>query len=73
VIRSLERLVDGSLQVANFLLLTVAVRSSGPSRTFSAAFAAIRPSVNEPDENLWAVPPMVSPAPKRPSTVIMRL
>ena len=39
----------------------------------TAAFAAILPSVNEPDENLWAVPPTVSPAPKRPSTVSILL
>src|SRR5437870_5675446 len=39
----------------------------------TAALPAIRPSVNDPDENLWALPPMVSPAPKRPSTVIIRL
>ena len=39
----------------------------------TAAFAAMRPSVNEPEENLCALPPMVSPAPNSPSTVIMRL
>ena len=39
----------------------------------TAALPAMRPSVKEPDENLWAVPPMVSPAPKSPSTVIIRL
>ena len=39
----------------------------------TAALPAIRPSVKEPDENLCAVPPIVSPAPKSPSTVIIRL
>ena len=39
----------------------------------TAAFAARRPSVKEPEENLWALPPTVSPAPKSPSTVNIRL
>jgi succinate dehydrogenase/fumarate reductase flavoprotein subunit len=38
-----------------------------------AAFADKRPSVNEPDENACGVPPTASPAPNKPSTVIMRL
>ena len=32
-----------------------------------------KPSVNEPDENLWALPPTVSPAPNNPSTVVILL
>ncbi len=38
-----------------------------------AAFAARRPSVNEPDENACGVPPTASPAPNRPSTDVIRL
>jgi hypothetical protein len=40
---------------------------------FTAALAASRPSVKEPEENACGVPPRASPAPNRPSTVIMRL
>ena len=40
---------------------------------YMAAFAARRPSVNEPDEKACGVPPTASPAPNRPSTVVMRL
>ena len=34
------------------------------SMYLTAAFAAKRPSVKDPEENLWALPPTVSPAPK---------
>src|SRR5579875_262331 len=40
---------------------------------FTAAFAASLPSVKEPDENLWAEPPIVSPAPNSPLTVVILL
>jgi hypothetical protein len=43
------------------------------SMYLQAAFAARRPSVNEPDENACGVPPTASPAPNRPSIVVMRL
>jgi hypothetical protein len=43
------------------------------SMYWQAAFAARRPSVNEPDEKACGVPPTASPAPKRPSIVVMRL
>ena len=33
----------------------------------TAALAANLPSVNDPDENLCALPPTVSPAPNNPS------
>jgi hypothetical protein len=43
------------------------------SMYLQAAFAARRPSVNEPDEKACGVPPTASPAPNRPSIVVMRL
>ena len=39
------------------------------SMYLTAAFAANLPSVKDPDENLWALPPTVSPAPNKPSIV----
>ena len=36
----------------------------------TAAFAANLPSVKDPDENLCALPPTVSPAPNNPSIAV---
>jgi hypothetical protein len=69
----LERLVDRLLESRTSCSLTCGWPFFMSFTYFTAALAAMRPSVKEPDENLWAVPPMVSPAPNRPSTVIMRL
>ncbi len=42
------------------------------SRMYATAdFPAIRPSVKEPDENLWLEAPDASPAANSPSTVVM--
>ena len=67
VISSLLCSVSNSIYM---LIASRAVEGIGSAMIFgtavailTAAFPAIRPSVKDPDENLWAVPPMVSPAP----------
>ena len=62
-----------SLKLSHCLSLTLISSAFLSSIYLTAALAANLPSVKEPDENLWALPPTVSPAPNKPSTVVILL
>ena len=69
-----------AIQNTAIFIATLSERQLGNLREFAqnlgiltAAFAANLPSVKEPDENLCALPPTVSPAPNKPSTDIILL
>ena len=77
-----EKILRGATQLADAIRVTLGPRSKSVliERKWGAPLVcndgvtiAKEFQLKDPEENLWALPPIASPAPNSPSTVIIRL